>query len=107
MNKQNWAGYDKLSFYVYGSNDKVKMRILLKDNEAEIYESVLIKPDKGKWKKVTLDFKTKFKKGRTVAGYGNGIFDKEGVREIIMEISSKGAINRSAVYIDEIELIAE
>lgn len=107
MNKQNWSNYDKLSFYIYSSSDKVRPRVLLKDNEAEVYESIPIKPERGKWKRISLDFKDNFRRGRNVAGYGNKIFDKQGIREIIIEISSKGAINRSAVYIDEIELIAE
>jgi hypothetical protein len=104
MIPQDWTSYEVLSFKVYSDNDKIRLKFHVKDSEAEPFESIKIRPEKDKWKEVSLSFKDSFRRSQSAAGYGNNQFDRHQVREISFEVFALKGQEEAELFIDDLVL---
>jgi hypothetical protein len=104
MIPQDWQPYKSLNLSLLSEDDSIRLRLHLKDKEAEPFESILIRPESGGWQKISLDFDNCFLRSKAASGYGNNILDRDGIREIALEIFSLRSADEARVLIDNIEL---
>jgi hypothetical protein len=104
MIPQDWQPYKALMLKIFSQDDSIRLRIHLKDKQAEPFESILIRPEAGKWQMISLGFDNCFLRSKAASGYGNNLLDRDGIREVAIEIFSLRQNDESKVLIDDIRL---
>ena len=104
MIPQDWSSYESLCFKVYSNSNKIRVRLHVKDSEAEPFESIKVRPEADKWKDVVLSFKDSFKRSEAASGYGNSHFDVDKIREFSIEVFTLKGDKEVKVLLDDIVL---
>jgi len=104
MMPQDWSSYKNLCLKVFSDNTKIRVRIHIKDSEAEPFESIKIKPEAGKWKEVVLNFEDSFKRSKAASGYGNSQLERDQIREFSIEVFTLKGDKEVKILIDNIVL---
>jgi hypothetical protein len=103
LHPQNWGKYSTLSLWIFCENSAA-IKIKIKDKEAEPFETRPVYLDRGEWKKISFNLKDDFIRGPSLPNYGNNQFDKDGVRELSIELSPRDNTGKTVIYIDDITL---
>ncbi len=101
---QDWGKYGKLNLELSSSAQKMSMKVKAYDREGEPFESIPIYLYGGELEHFSLDLKDGFRRSPELQNYGNGLFDREGVRKITFEVRVEDCSGNSAVNLHRIYL---
>ena len=99
--KINWSNYGAISFYMYGSDSKMRMAFDIKDAGGEMFRFMVTDDFKG-WKQIVCPFSQFFPRGdwQPPAATVNGTLDFP-IRSFQFEPI---AVSKGTVYVDEVAL---